>query len=121
MKIHELKELTGLSLSDLAKKTGISYNRILKLNKQTIKYSMKDYELIRAYARTIGKNVIKVDFKPNTDKRVPFSWERRKEIDLIEYKKAKESKQRAESKKKASKKASEMFREHYRKYQEQNH
>ena len=82
---------------------------------------MKDYELIRAYTRTIGKNVIKVDFKPNTDKRVPFSWERRKEIDLIEYKKAKESKQRAESKKKASKKASEMFREHYRKYQEQNH
>ena len=82
---------------------------------------MKDYELIRAYTRTIGKNVIKVDFKPNTDKRVPFSWERRKEIDLIEYKKAKESKQRAESKKKASKKASDMFREHYRKYQEQNH
>lgn len=118
MKVHELKELTGLSLSDLAKKTGISYNRILKLNKESINYTVKDYDLIENYVKTIGNNVIKIDFKPNTDKRVPYIWERRGEIDLIEYKKAKESKQRTESRKKASKKASEVFRELRRKQEQ---
>lgn len=116
MKIHELKELTGLSLSDLAKKTGISYNRVLKLNKGQAKYTMQDYELIRNYVRNRGKNILNVDFTPNTDKRVPYAWERRREIDLIEYKKAKESKQRSEDRKK-SKKAHEMFRERRRQEQ----
>lgn len=111
MKIHELQELTGLSLSDLAKKTGISYNRVLKLNKGNAKYTMKDYELIGKYVKNIGKNVIQIDFTQIADKRVPFNWERRREIDFIEYKKAKESKRRAENKEKASQKRVEMFRE----------
>lgn len=98
MKIHELKELTNLSLLDLSKKTQIPYKRILKLNKQTLEHSTQDYNLINKYLETRGMNVIKVDFKVKREKRAPFIFERRKEINLHEYKRNKRKKERAERK-----------------------
>lgn len=87
MKIHELKELTELPLTVLSRKIGIDYKRILKLNKQTIEHSIEDYDLINKYLANRGKNIIKVDFKTKrAEKRPPFSFERRGEINLNEYK-----------------------------------
>ena len=87
MKIHELKELTELPLTVLSRKIGIDYKRILKLNKQTIEHSTEDYDLINKYLANRGKNIIEVDFKTKrAEKRLPFSFERRGEINLNEYK-----------------------------------
>ena len=99
MKVHELKELTELSLKDLARKTGIEYKRILKLNKQTIEHSTEDYDLINKYLETIGNNVIEVDFKTKRDyKRPPFSFEKRGEINLHEYRLNKRRREREQRK-----------------------
>lgn len=99
MKIHELKKLTNLPLTDLARKTGIEYKRILKLNKQIIEHSKEDYDLINKYLVNRGKNIIEVDFKTKrAEKRPPFSFERRREINLHEYKLNKRRKARAEEK-----------------------
>lgn len=98
MKIHELKELTNLSLLDISNKTLIPYKRVLKLNKQTLEHSSKDYDLINNYLNTRGQNVIKIDFKANKSKRLPFSFEKRKEIDLNVYKLNKRRQERAERK-----------------------
>lgn len=99
MKIYELKELTSLSLVELSNKIGIPYSRILKLNKQAIEHNTQDYELINNYLETRGKNVIEIDFKTTKrDKRPPFSFERRGEIDLNVYRLNKRRKERAERK-----------------------
>ena len=95
MKIHELKELTELPLTVLSRNTGIEYKRILKLNKQTIEHSTEDYDLINKYLANRGKNIIEVDFKTKrADKRPPFSFERRGEINLNEYKLKKRRRER---------------------------
>lgn len=95
MKIHELKELTNLPLTDLSRNTGIDYKRILKLNKQIIEHLEKDYILIDQYLSKRGNNIIEIDFKTKrADKRRPFSFERRGEIDLHEYKLNKRRKER---------------------------
>lgn len=111
MKIKELKELTGLTLIELSKKTGISYNRISKLNREIIKHSMKDHELIQKYMKNRRYNVIHVEFKQKNT-RVPFSWERRGEIDLVEYRNSKRKKQEIHKKTKS-------FRE-YQEYAKEN-
>lgn len=98
MKIHELKELTNLSLLDLSNKTLIPYKRVLKLNKQTIEHSSKDYNLINNYLNIREMNLIKVDFSIKEDKRKPFSFERRKEVDLSEYRLSKRRREREERK-----------------------
>lgn len=95
MKIHELKELYNLTLKQISEKTGIPYSRVLKLNRQEIRYSMNDHELIRNYMKNIGKNVIYIDFRPRENKREPFKWEQRKEINLNEYKNYKKEQQKS--------------------------
>lgn len=94
MKINELKEIYNLTLKQISEKTGISYSRVCKLNRQEIKYSMKDIEAIRDYIENMGNNVIYIDFKPRENTREPFKWEQRREIDLNEYKDYKKEQQR---------------------------
>lgn len=87
MTIQEVKEITGLSLQQISNKTQIPYDRVLKLNKQAVKYREIDYLRIKKFMDNRGKNIIHVDFTVNnTDSRHLYSWERSREVDLHEYK-----------------------------------
>lgn len=98
MTIQEVKEITGLSLQQISNKTQIPYDRVLKLNKQTVKYREIDYLRIKKFMDNRGKNIIHVDFTPkDKDSRPLYSWERSREVDLHEYKLRKRREKRKKS------------------------
>lgn len=87
MRMKEFKDFTGLTYSEVSKALGLPKSRCEKLYRGVINHNMKDIEAIKNYMKNRGKNVIYVDFKPRENKREPFKWEQRREIDLNEYRK----------------------------------
>lgn len=91
MRMKEFKDFTGLTYSEVSKALGLPKSRCEKLYRGVINHNMKDIEAIKNYMENRGKNVIYVDFKPREKKREPFKWEQRREIDLNEHRKRKNS------------------------------
>lgn len=95
--MKEFKDFTGLTYAEVSKALRLPQSRCEKLYRGVINHNMKDIEAIRNYMENRGENIIYVDFKPRENKRNPFKWEQRREINLNEYR----AKRRKEKRKEA--------------------